>query len=161
VWYVVAAILATQVAISWNLVLMEALVFRDRREAMSLGRRARRYFTINNLDTVIRMPLLVVLVETVGLRPSPANLSLIVAASGIKYVAVSKVVYRPLGASAPAGVSSTAASTTMRPVCSNVGQPGHLHGSVGNRVPTRLLTPLPVSTCACMPASSTRSGITE
>ncbi len=94
--YLLAAVVSTQVAVAWNLALTELVVFRDRRESLRFANRAVRYFVINNVDTLVRIPLLALLVETLGMRPAPANLLLVVVAAGAKYVLVSRVVYRPV-----------------------------------------------------------------
>lgn len=107
--YLVAAVLATQIAIAWNFLLSELFVFKDWRGHHTLGRRTWRYFLVNNIDTLVRIPLLAVLVQGLGMRPSPANFLIIVAAAGIKYVFVSRLVYRkpaPSFSSDPAVVAA-------------------------------------------------------
>lgn len=95
--YVVSAVLATQAAIGWNLLLSERWVFHDRRQATRFRFRFVQYFLVNNADLLLRIPLMVFLVEVVGLRPSPANLFLVVAASIVKYMIVNRFIYRHHG----------------------------------------------------------------
>lgn len=92
--YLIAAVIATQIAIAWNFLLSEFFVFKDRREHHTLIHRMWRYFVVNNLDTLVRIPLLALLVQGLGMRPSPANLLLIIGAAGAKYFFVSRLVYR-------------------------------------------------------------------
>lgn len=92
--YVVSAVLATQAAIGWNLLLSERWVFHDRRQATRFRFRFVQYYLVNNADLLLRIPLMILLVEVVGLRPSPANLLLVVAASIIKYMIVNRFIYR-------------------------------------------------------------------
>lgn len=95
VQYLIAAVVATQTAIGWNLLLSERFVFHDKKQHTAFRSRLVQYYIVNNLDLLLRIPLMVVLVETVGLRPSPANLILIAAASVMKYMIINRLVYRP------------------------------------------------------------------
>jgi dolichol-phosphate mannosyltransferase len=95
VQYLLATVLATQTAIGWNLFLSERFVFHDKKQHTEFNSRLTQYYVVNNVDLLLRIPLMVVLVEMVGMRPSPANLILIAAASCMKYVIINKLVYRP------------------------------------------------------------------
>lgn len=90
--YLAAAIIATQVAIAWNFAGCELLVW-DRRA----GSRRRRYppfAVINNLDLVIRLPLLALLVGRWGLGVGLATLLSLAAAVLARYLVVERIVYR-------------------------------------------------------------------
>ncbi|MCM3884831.1 glycosyltransferase [Frankia sp. R82] len=103
--YLAAAIIATQVAIAWNFVGCELLVW-DRRE----GSRRRRYpafALLNNLDLVIRLPLLALLVGRWGLGVGVATLLSLAAAVLARYLVVDRLVYRPRPTSRPAGRRAT------------------------------------------------------
>jgi len=93
VQYLAAAVVATQVAIGWNLLLSEQLVFRDRLLGTTMLNRFTKYYVVNNIDLLLRMPIMVLLVEVVGMRPAPANLLLVMVASAFKYVVVNRMIY--------------------------------------------------------------------
>jgi len=70
VHYLFAAILATQVSTAWNYLLTDRVVFRDRRAEPKPGRWW-RFFTMNNVALLARLPLLALLVR--------ANLGVLIA----------------------------------------------------------------------------------
>ena len=85
VYYVAAAILATQVSTLWNLCLTEAWVFSGRDHKRSRGRRAAMFFAMNNLALVLRVPLLVVLTSGLGINYLVSNLLSLVALTVIRF----------------------------------------------------------------------------
>jgi putative flippase GtrA len=85
VYYVAAAILATQVSTLWNLCLTEAWVFSGRDHKRSRGRRAAMFFAMNNLALVLRVPLLVVLTSGLGINYLVSNLFSLVALTVIRF----------------------------------------------------------------------------
>ncbi len=70
IFYVLAAILATQGSTLWNFCLTEAWVFAGRDHKLSGGRRAVMFFAMNNAALALRVPLLVVLTSGLGHQPS-------------------------------------------------------------------------------------------
>src|SRR3954471_13788047 len=80
--YLVAAALATQVSTLWNFVLTDRLVFRT---ADTDGRWSRlwRFFLLNNLALLLRLPLLAVLVHA-GLGVLPAHVVTLIALSAVR-----------------------------------------------------------------------------
>jgi dolichol-phosphate mannosyltransferase len=102
--YLAAAILATQVAIAWNFAGCELLVW-DRQA----GSRLRRYPTfavINNVDLVIRLPLLALLVGRWGVGIGTATLLSLAAAVIVRYLVVERMVYRRSTPSTASGGSA-------------------------------------------------------
>lgn len=100
--YLAAAILATQLAIAWNFVGCELLVWD--RQAGSRRRLYPTFAIINNLDLVIRLPLLALLVGRWGFGIGTATLLSLAAAVIVRYLVVERLVYRrrPAGSPAPA-----------------------------------------------------------
>jgi dolichol-phosphate mannosyltransferase len=82
-WYLIASILATQIAILFNFALTEWLVFRGVQTDKSLPFRFASYLLINNASLLISGPLLLVLVSALGTDVLVANvLSLVVLVFG-------------------------------------------------------------------------------
>jgi dolichol-phosphate mannosyltransferase len=73
VWYLIASILATQIAILSNFALTEWLVFRGAQTDKSLPFRFASYLLINNTSLLIIGPLLLLLVSTLGIDVLLAN----------------------------------------------------------------------------------------
>ncbi|KQC38788.1 glycosyltransferase family 2 protein [Frankia sp. ACN1ag] len=112
--YLAAAILATQVAIAWNFAGCELLVW-DR----LAGSRLRRYpafAIINNLDLVVRLPLLALLVGRWGFGVGTATLLSLAAAVIIRYLVVERLVYRrrPAGSPTPTPSGTAGPSRAFR-----------------------------------------------
>jgi dolichol-phosphate mannosyltransferase len=90
--YVAAAVLATQLAILWNFMGCELLVWQR-----SNASRFWRYFPfafVNNLDLLLRIPLLALLVERWHVGVELATLATLVAAVTIRYLIVGRLIYR-------------------------------------------------------------------
>jgi dolichol-phosphate mannosyltransferase len=82
-WYLIASILATQVAILSNFALTEWLVFRGAQPDKSLPFRFASYLLINNASLLMSGPLLLVLVSALGTDVLVANvLSLVLLVFG-------------------------------------------------------------------------------
>jgi len=73
VWYLIASILATQIAILSNFALTEWLVFRGVQTNKSLRFRFASYLVINNTSLLITGPLLLLLVSALGMDLLLAN----------------------------------------------------------------------------------------
>jgi dolichol-phosphate mannosyltransferase len=81
-WYLIASVLATQIAILSNYALTECLVFRGVTTSKSLRFRLVSYVLMNNVSLLISAPLLIVLVSALGLGVVVSNvLSLLVLAA--------------------------------------------------------------------------------
>jgi dolichol-phosphate mannosyltransferase len=74
VWYLIASILATELAILSNFALSEWLVFRGARTDTSFSFRFASYLLINNTSLLISGPLLLLLVSAFGMDVLLANL---------------------------------------------------------------------------------------
>jgi putative flippase GtrA len=86
VWYVVAAILATQVSTGWNFVLTDRWVFRggtERRRGPLA--RATAYFAMNNVALLARIPLLYALVTGLGMNHVVGNVISLVALTVLRF----------------------------------------------------------------------------
>jgi dolichol-phosphate mannosyltransferase len=95
--YVLAGLLATEVAIVSNFLLQERLVFGDRVEGAGAGswrRRALQSVLFNNAESLARVPLLVLLVEVVGAASLLAQALTLVLAFAGRFLFVTRVVYR-------------------------------------------------------------------
>src|SRR3954470_2902188 len=98
--YLVAAALATQVSTLWNFVLTDRLVFRT---ADTDGRWSRlwRFFLLNNLALLLRLPLLAVLVHA-GLGVLPANVVTLIVLFAVRYLISDRLIFgRPAETVAP------------------------------------------------------------
>jgi len=68
VHYILAAVAATQASTSWNFLGTELWVFHGRRPGTSRARRFVTFLTLNNATLVVRLPLLWLLTDVVGLH---------------------------------------------------------------------------------------------
>src|SRR3954454_23214891 len=99
--YLDAAALATQVSTLWNFVLTDRVVFRSRRRQDGGWGRMWRFFLMNNLALLLRLPLLAVLVH-IGLGVLWANLLTLVALFVVRYVISDRHIFgRPVPAVSP------------------------------------------------------------
>ena len=95
--YVAAAIVAAELSILHNFFLQERFVFRDLRQQMpnSWSRRLIQHVSFNNAEALVRLPLLVLLVERLGLAPLAAQAVTLAFAFLARFVFITRVVYRP------------------------------------------------------------------
>ncbi len=94
--YLAAGLVATEVSIAWNWLLYERFVFRDRRDASRWWHRAIKNLAYNNAEFAARVPFLVLAVSGLGVPETVAQLITLVLAFGLRFVFVSRVVYRPV-----------------------------------------------------------------
>ena len=94
VHYVAAAAVAAELSILHNFVMQERFVFRDLRRGHWLSRLGTT-LAFNNLEALARVPLLIVLVELVGLRPVIGQALLLGIAFVGRFLFTSRIVYRP------------------------------------------------------------------
>jgi dolichol-phosphate mannosyltransferase len=102
VHYLPAAIIANQVAITWNFVLTEML-FHGRRHRR-LHSRITRFFALGNIDLVLRVPALAILVGSMGLGYMEANVITLAVSFLARFAVIDRVIYvrRPDSSPQPA-----------------------------------------------------------
>jgi dolichol-phosphate mannosyltransferase len=94
--YVVAAVIAAEVSILHNFLMQERFVFRDLRDGVhSRTRRLIQHLAFNNAEALLRLPLLVLLVETMHVYALLAQGVTLAVAFVARFLFVSRVVYRP------------------------------------------------------------------
>lgn len=94
--YIVAAVIAAEVTIIGNFLLMERFVFQDMRDAASgVGVRFAKSFGFNNAEALIRIPIMALLVETWHISAVLATGLTLVVAFFVRFVFHSLVVYAP------------------------------------------------------------------
>ena len=91
--YVIATVVATQLAIAWNFILLEQLVYRRARSG-PLFRRVAAFAAINNLDLVLRVPLLAVLVERAQMNCLVATMITLVTMFLLRFLITDRLIYR-------------------------------------------------------------------
>ena len=109
--YLVAATVAAEISILHNFVLQERFVFRDLRNGANTWRgRLTQHLLYNNAEALIRLPFLILLVETAHVMALLAQAVTLAVAFVARFLFVSRVVYRarPVPATAlnPAGVET-------------------------------------------------------
>ena len=104
--YVLAAVIAAEVSILHNFLLQERFVFGDLRDGVhSRFRRLTQHLAFNNLEALLRLPFLVLLVETMHIYALLAQALTLAVAFVARFLFVSRVVYRshrPADSAAPA-----------------------------------------------------------
>ncbi|GAB3316502.1 glycosyltransferase family 2 protein [Geodermatophilus aquaeductus] len=94
--YVAAAVGAAEVSILHNFLLQERFVFRDVRDGPnSWSRRLAQHLAFNNAEALVRLPFLVLLVETWHVWALLAQAVTLAVAFVARFLFVSRVVYRP------------------------------------------------------------------
>lgn len=100
--YIVAAIVAAEVTIVANFLLQERFVFQDMRGAASKGWvRFAKSFAFNNVEALIRIPIIALMVESWHFSAVVATAITLVVAFFVRFVFHSLVVYAPRKAGAP------------------------------------------------------------
>jgi dolichol-phosphate mannosyltransferase len=95
--YLAAALIASVVTIIHNFLLQERFVYQDLRSGEhSWVRRALTFGAFNTAEAIVRLPVLAGLVAGLGLHPVPAQASILATAFIVRFVFVTRVVYRPL-----------------------------------------------------------------
>ena len=107
--YVVAAGVAAEVSILANFALQERFVFADLHDgAHRRGPRLRRHLLVNNAETAVRLPFLVLVVEVAGVYSVLAQAATLAVAFLVRFLVISRVVYRPRPVPATASAPSPA-----------------------------------------------------
>jgi dolichol-phosphate mannosyltransferase len=94
--YLLAAILATQVSTTWNFALTETLVFRGRKPGRLLGRAFKFYF-VNNVALLMRLPLLALLVELFHVGVLVGNVLTLILLFIARFLIADSAIYAPKG----------------------------------------------------------------
>jgi dolichol-phosphate mannosyltransferase len=92
--YVVASVVAAEISILHNFLMQERFVFRDLRGGSWLARLC-TFVGFNNLEALARIPVLVLLVQVLGLRPVLGQALLLAVAFLGRFLFTSRVIYRP------------------------------------------------------------------
>ncbi|WP_019329139.1 glycosyltransferase [Streptomyces sp. TOR3209] len=93
--YLPAEIAANQFGVAWNFLLLERLVFRDRRRHRHWADRTVRFALIANADLVLRIPLIALLVGQFGLAVLPATALALVITFVLRFAGTEALVYLP------------------------------------------------------------------
>ncbi|MFD9726773.1 glycosyltransferase [Streptomyces sp. NPDC059072] len=93
--YLPAEILANQAGVLWNFVLIEVLLFRDRRRHRHWADRVGRFALLANADLLLRIPLIAVFVAKLGMAVLPATALALVTTFVLRFAATEALVYLP------------------------------------------------------------------
>jgi dolichol-phosphate mannosyltransferase len=111
--YLVAAVIAAEGTIVGNFLVIDGVVFRDlKAEAGGFSHRFARSFAFNNIEAVVRIPVVALMVESWHFSSVAATALTLVIAFFARFIFHSLVVYRP---QRPA-VSEAAAAAAARPL---------------------------------------------
>ena len=92
--YLLAAIVATELTILSNFLMQERLVFRDLRGGRPFWQRILASFGFNNVETLVRVPVLVLLVDLLLIPGLVAQAATLACAFLIRFAFTSRVIYR-------------------------------------------------------------------
>ncbi|MFP3988277.1 glycosyltransferase family 2 protein [Streptomyces sp. E11-3] len=93
--YLPAEILANQLGVAWNFLLIEVLLFRDRRQHRHWADRTARFAVLANADLVLRLPLIALLVGAWGVAVLPATVMALLVTFVLRFVATEALIYLP------------------------------------------------------------------
>lgn len=93
--YVPAEILANQLGVAWNFLLIEHLCFRERRRHRKGWDRIGRFALLANADLVLRIPLIALFVGEFGMGALPATALALVTTFVLRFVGTEALVYLP------------------------------------------------------------------
>lgn len=93
IYYLVSAVLATQLSTLWNFLLTEFWVFADRRGHSSIGIRMIGFFVLNNALLLVRGPTLSSLVQHLDVNYIIANLISIAIATVVRYLVADRLLW--------------------------------------------------------------------
>ncbi|MEG3630553.1 glycosyltransferase [Streptomyces poriticola] len=108
--YLPAEIVANQFGVVWNFLLIERLLFRERRRHRHWADRTVRFALLANADLVLRIPLIALFVGKFGLAVLPATALALVITFVLRFVGTEALVYLPRRS----GRSRTTRSRTAR-----------------------------------------------
>lgn len=90
--YLVAAVLATEFSTTWNFLLTETLVFRGVKPGTVVGRGV-RFYLVNHVALLLRLPILALLVSAFGLGVLIANAITLVLLFAARFVVADSAIY--------------------------------------------------------------------
>lgn len=93
--YLPAEIVANQFGVAWNFLLIEHLLFRDRRQHRRWWDRAGRFALLANADLVLRIPLIALFVGEFGMDALTATAVALVTTFVLRFAATEALVYLP------------------------------------------------------------------
>ncbi|MER6201806.1 glycosyltransferase family 2 protein [Streptomyces sp. NPDC001586] len=93
--YLPAEIVANQAGVLWNFLLIETLLFRDRRRHRHWADRVGRFALLANADLLLRIPLIAVFVARFGMEVLPATALALVTTFVLRFAATEALVYLP------------------------------------------------------------------
>ncbi|MGJ5890869.1 glycosyltransferase [Streptomyces niveiscabiei] len=93
--YLPAEILANQAGVAWNFVLIEHLLFRDRRAHRRWWDRVGRFALLANADLVLRIPLIALFVHRFGMGALSATALALVTTFVLRFAGTEALVYLP------------------------------------------------------------------
>ena len=90
--YLLAAVIATQVSTAWNLLWTELFVFSGAKPGSQLSRGI-KFFLLNNVALLLRIPLLALLVDGLGMNVLVANVLTLVLLFLVRFVIADAAIY--------------------------------------------------------------------
>ncbi|MEV6951674.1 glycosyltransferase [Streptomyces sp. NPDC051183] len=93
--YLAAEVVANQAGVLWNFLLIETLLFRDRRHHRRRADRVGRFALLANADLLLRIPLIAVFVARLGMAVLPATALALVTTFVLRFAATEALVYLP------------------------------------------------------------------
>ncbi|MFD6887680.1 glycosyltransferase [Streptomyces sp. NPDC059957] len=93
--YLLAEVVANQAGVLWNFLLIETLLFRDRRRHRRWADRFGRFTLLANADLLLRIPLIAVFVGTWGFGVMSATALALVVTFVLRFAATEALVYLP------------------------------------------------------------------
>ncbi|MEU1893280.1 glycosyltransferase family 2 protein [Streptomyces pristinaespiralis] len=99
--YLPAEIVANQFGVAWNFLLIEVLLFRDRRRHRHWADRAGRFALLANADLLLRIPLIALFVSWLDMAVLPATALALLTTFVVRFAATEALVYLPRAKSAP------------------------------------------------------------
>ncbi|MEV8341831.1 glycosyltransferase family 2 protein [Streptomyces niveus] len=95
--YLPAEIVANQFGVAWNFLLIELLLFRNRREHRHWADRVGRFAVLANADLLLRIPLIALFVGELGMEVLPATTLAMLATFVLRFAGTETLVYLPKG----------------------------------------------------------------
>ncbi|MEU1277636.1 glycosyltransferase family 2 protein [Streptomyces sp. NPDC005805] len=112
--YLPAEIVANQFGVAWNFVLIELLLFRDRRRHRHWADRVGRFALLANADLLLRIPLIALFVAQFGMAVLPATALALLTTFVLRFAATEALVYLPRRERTPRRTSRRTARRTAR-----------------------------------------------
>lgn len=88
-------ILANQFGVAWNFLLIEHLLFRERRRHRNRWDRMGRFALLANADLVVRIPLIALFVRHFGMGALSATALALVTTFVLRFIGTEALVYLP------------------------------------------------------------------